>query len=355
MLTKDLLKYKANRGKITPFFVDPADEAMLDTAGQLIEIFKAGTGKSRQELSEESQFVIEAVPFDAIIARGFEKLLLDRTKFDTGADEDLPEYRKAIFQYGANLVTRQPFSTLADYQADLMQKFNQPPAELVEQLYGDLPAYQRLDSFRSISPERLLLRYNCAQVQGLLIHCYKLTVKVKKSKAAALRQLFKYLRFHQLLATIRKDGKRFVIEIDGPLSLFYKTKKYGLSLSLFFPAVLHQKQWELEAGVQFRNKKPFQLSLDQSCGLKPYSRGFWSYVPPEMQLFQRSFDDNAPGWSVQPATDFVPVEGELYCFPDYLLGHETGFEIPVELFHPWHASQVTERLEYLNQLKNRCW
>jgi len=75
---------------ITPEFINPADPDLLEAAEQLLTIFKSAEGKTRSELSEESKPVIEGAPFEAVIARGLEKLLLDRTDFDTAPDEDLP-------------------------------------------------------------------------------------------------------------------------------------------------------------------------------------------------------------------------------------------------------------------------
>jgi predicted nuclease of restriction endonuclease-like RecB superfamily len=160
------------------------------------------------------------------------------------------------------------------------------------------------------------------------------------------------LRFHQLLATIRRDEHdNYWIAVDGPLNLFYKTQKYGLNLALFFPALLHQQDWELRAEIEFKRRRKYHLALDKSSGLQPYSHQFLAYVPEEIRLFQETFHQKAQGWQIIPAANFVPLEGEFYCFPDYTLQHASGAEISLELFHPWHASHLTMRLEQLERTK----
>ena len=60
---------------------------------------------------------------------------------------------------------------------------------------------------RKMTAEGLLHRYNCAQVQGLLLRCEGMTVTLPESGPAKLRQLLKYLRFNKLLANITQDQK----------------------------------------------------------------------------------------------------------------------------------------------------
>lgn len=350
MLTKDLVRFRKYKDKITPLLLKVEDEALLNTAGQLLEIFKASNGKTRSELLEDSKLIIENSPQEAVITRGLEKLLLDRTEFDTAPNEALIEFRHTLFRETSQILAKVLFADKAAYRAAIAEKFQQEPAALAESIYADLPAYQSVVKFRSLSPERLIHRYNCAQVQGLLIHCSELEIRLGDSPPALLRQFFKYLRFHQLMAAIRKDAdNRFIITVDGPLNLFYKTQKYGLNLANFFPAVLHQPQWELSAEIRFKTRRSYTLSLDNSSRLQPYFHHFTAYVPEEISVFQEMFHQKAEGWQIAPASEFIPLEGETYCFPDFTLTHASGYSIAMELFHPWHSTQLVNRLAHLEK------
>ena len=372
MLTKDLLRYKIKSGQILPQFVNPTDEQLLAVAEQLISIFEGGTNTPRATLLESSKQIIDSTPKAPIIKRGLEKLLLDRTEFDTAPNEELIAFRKKLFTETSRLLSEKQFQDYEDYQCTVLETIaaesrpeiaptgNEAEAaesrpevaptgevELGAKLYADLPSNQPVLTFNTLSAERLLHRYNAAQVQGLLLHCNSLTLKLSDSMTAELRQLFKYLRFNQLLSTIRKEEELYEITVDGPLNLFYKTKRYGMNLANFFLAVLHQPKWELAAEIQFRNKRVSRLSLDESCGIKPISQQFLAYIPEDIQLFQAMLRNKTEDWQIRPGSQFLPLTGDFYCFPDYQLVHKSGVETAIELFHPWHQGHLIARLNTL--------
>ena len=372
MLTKDLLQYKIKHGQILPQFVNPASEQLLAIAEQLITIFEDSINTSRAALLEASKQVIDSTPGAPIVKRGLEKLLLDRTEFDTAPNEELIAFRKKLFTETSRLLSQEQFQDYEDYQHRVLETIadeSRPEIAPIEEgagvegsrpeiaptedvalsakLYADLPSNQPVLTFNTLSAERLLHRYNAAQVQGLLLHCNSLMLKLSDSMTAELRQLFKYLRFNQLLSTIRKQEELYEITVDGPLNLFYKTKRYGMNLANFFLAVLHQPKWELTAEIQFRNKRVSRLSLDESCGIKPISQQFLAYIPEDIQLFQTMLQNKTEDWQVRPGSQFLPLAGDFYCFPDYQLVHKSGVEAAIELFHPWHQGHLIARLNTL--------
>lgn len=353
MLTKDLLQYKTKKGQILPQFVNPADNQLLAIAEQLIAVFEASPDTPRATLLESSKQIIDSTPGAPIVKRGLEKLLLDRTEFDTAPNEELIAFRHKLFTETSRLLSEKQFQDYADYQREVSRIMADEPSteetELSAKLYADLPSCQPVLAFNTLSAERLLHRYNAAQVQGLLLHCNTLTLKLADSMTAELRQLFKYLRFNQLLSTIRKEGELYEITVDGPLNLFYKTKRYGMNLANFFVAVLHQPKWALAAEIQFRNKQRYLLSLDESCGIKPISQQFLAYIPEDIQLFQTMLQNKTDDWQIRPGSQFLPLTGDFYCFPDYQLVHESGVETAIELFHPWHQGHLIARLNTLSE------
>ena len=349
MLTKDLLRHKIQKGQILPQFVNPADNRLLAIAKQLIAVFEASPDKPRATLLESSKQIIDSTPGAPIIKRGLEKLLLDRTEFDTTTNEELIAFRHKLFTETSRLLSQKQFQDYTAYQQAVQEQFG--GAELGSKLYADLPSCQPVLRFNTLSAERLLHRYNAAQVQGLLLHCNSLTLKLSDSMTAELRQLFKYLRFNQLLSKIQKE-ELYEITVDGPLNLFYKTKRYGMNLANFFMAVLHQPKWELTAEIQFRNKRRSRLSLDESCGIKPISQQFLAYIPEDIQLFQTMLRNKTDDWQIHPGSQFLPLAGDFYCFPDYQLVHKSGVETAIELFHPWHQGHLIARLNTLAEQKD---
>ena len=375
MLTKELVRYQIENGHIVPQFVEPTDAALLALAEQLIAVFEDSPGKPRNLVLAESKEVIDAAPGIPVVKRGLEKLLLDRTEFDTAPNEELIAFREKLFKEASRLLSGEAFEDDAVYRRrveEIARVESAPPGpeELRAKLYADLPSCQPVLAFKTLSPERLLHRYNCAQVQGLLLHCNTLTLRLADSMTAELRQLFKYLRFHQLLSTIQKESGTealrtgngasrtgglsykkeenfYRITVDGPLNLFYKTKRYGMNLANFFVAVLHQPEWELMAEIQLRHQPSYRLRLDASCGIEPISQQFLAYIPEDIQLFQTMLHNKTDAWRVTPGSHFLPLVGDFYCFPDYALVHQSGVEAAIELFHPWHQGHLIARLNTL--------
>ena len=356
MLTRDLLRYKIRNRQIYPQFIEPTDRQLLAIAEQLIAIFEKSPNTPRATLLEASKQIIDSTPGIPVVKRGLEKLLLDRTEFDTAPNETLIAFRQRLFMETSRLLSEEQFQDYTDYRHRVSQitpDESQPEiaateeGELASKLYADLPSCQPVLTFRTLSGEHLLHRYNAAQVQGLLLHCNTLTLRLADAMTAELRQLFKYLRFNQLLSTIRKEEELYRITVDGPLNLFYKTKRYGMNLANFFMAVLHQPKWKLTAEVRFRNRQPSQLSLDESCGIQPISQQFLAYIPEDIQLFQTMLRNKTDDWQIRPGSQFLPLAGDFYCFPDYQLIHKSGIETAIELFHPWHQGHLIARLNTL--------
>ena len=151
MLTKDLLRYKIKSGQILPQFVNPTDAQLLAIAEQLIAIFEDAPNAPRAALLENSKHIIDSTPGPPIVKRGLEKLLLDRTEFDTAPNEELIAFRQKLFAETSRLLSQETFTDYADYQRRVVQiTAGELPQgigsveerELAAKLYGDLPNSQ---------------------------------------------------------------------------------------------------------------------------------------------------------------------------------------------------------------------
>lgn len=326
------------------------DSELLSVAEELIEIFKNSVGQTRAELLENSKMSFEGSQKPILVLRGLQKLVFDRTVFDTSTDEKFTNFREKVFAKTSEFFSTQNFGNFTEFKAKIESAFSpQKYKEISAKLYSDLPEFQEVSKFKTLTPELLLNRYNCAQIQGLLIHCNQLEITVSDSAPKKLRQLFKFLRFFQLLAKVQRLNKNtFKIFVDGPLNLFYRTQKYGLNLANFFPSLLNQEKWQLVAKVQLKNRKVYELNLDQTCGIKPISQIFLAYVPKEIQMFEKLFNEKNSDWEISTTSNFVSIEGEAYCFPDFSLKHKNGTKFFLEIFHAWHSSHFSERLQTLN-------
>ena len=353
MLTKDLVRFRRSKDKIRPLFIQTNKRENLALAEALVAIFEKAEGQTRGELAEAVAEVITGTDGPDLVAKGLEKLLLDRTQFDEPDDETMMQWRHDLFLRVNQSMGTQTAEGYGDFEKAMSEAMESPFDQLKAKLYSDLPEYLPATRFRRITPDHLLHRYNCALVQWLLLNAKKLEVVLAHGEVSHLRQLCKYLRFHQLLANIRQvPGNIYRIEIDGPMSLFHKSQKYGLSLARFFPALLHQPVWRLEAEIALTKRQRYRLELDHQSGLSPYSHHFHAYIPREIQKFETSFNEKVADWELQPGNHFLPLPGEQLCFPDYRLQHRPGPFVELEFFHPWHASPLKDRLRQVKGLSS---
>src|SRR5262249_31390786 len=138
-------------------------------------------------------------------------------------------------------------------------------AEQVEaSLFADLKTEQRLARFRDITPARPLERYTVALAQAVLLRATGVETTIRGETPARYRQLFRQIKFHRLICNIESVKETaYRLQLDGPLSLFSATQKYGLQLALFLPTLLLCKQFELTARLRWgaeRKDKVFHLS-----------------------------------------------------------------------------------------------
>jgi predicted nuclease of restriction endonuclease-like RecB superfamily len=102
------------------------------------------------------------------------------------------------------------------------------------------------------TPSAMVLEYNLALVQGLLLRAVRLRVVLSES----LRAVVRYAKLRGLLAAFREveDG-RTSMEASGPLSLFRNTLKYGRALAGFFPVLTTTPTFLLDAACRVRGRR----------------------------------------------------------------------------------------------------
>jgi len=140
------------------------------------------------------------------------------------------------------------------------------------------PGFIDTDMTRATA-ERLLQRYNVALAQAVLLRSTHVQVVVRGEPTQRYRQLLRGVKFHRLVCELERLGPdSFRMHLDGPMSLFSATQKYGLQLALFLPAVLLCRDFELKAELRWgpqRRPKTFVLtSADRLVAHLPDSGTF---------------------------------------------------------------------------------
>lgn len=225
------------------------------------------------------------------------------------------------------------------------------PGQIEPLLFADLKDEQRVVKFDDITPEQLLHRYNVALAQAVLLRSVGVEIKVWGESPARIRQLFRAIRFRRLIATIRElPNQAFAIRIDGPLSLFSATQKYGLQLALFLPTLLHCHAFELTASLRWgadRHEKTFELSA--SDGLRTHAADFGVYIPKEFELFAASFRSTVIDWQLHDDPSPITLADGIWV-PDFTLIHTpSGQCIYLEVFGYWRRVDLEKHSKRLQK------
>lgn len=352
MLTGKLIRVRLVRDRIIPVYIDPDHGDWLEIAQQLIDVFKDAPGRTRGELDEDLQALL-GEGAGQLVHAGFAKLLDDRCEVDVTADHDPAEVRDRVFSLAATHRKLAAQTGVAFDRGTVLRQvasdLDLTPEQVDHSLFADLKDEQRIVSFKPLSAEQLVHRYNVGLVQGILVRSSAVEMRVWGETPARLRQLFRAIKFHRLIATITQESpSTWIIRLDGPLSLFSSTQKYGLQLALFVPTLLHCKAFELTADIHWGSqRKAKKFSFSANDGLRSHLPDFGVYTPPEFKLFMENFQATATGWDISDEPQPMVFPDGVWV-PDFrLLHHATGTEIYLEIFGYWRKADIdahTQRL-----------
>ena len=272
MLTGDLVRVKVVKKDLKPSFIQVSNARLLERAEVLVKMLDTALqqGWTRGQIDEEVRN-ITGVDVDHKITKGFAKLLLDKAEFETCSLTNPAELRWAVFCEAAKmgpLARRSGASgrkTAQDVFKVVAKDLGSTADEVAHGLYADLKDEQRLQAVPLPSPETVLARYNTALVQAILLKASQMSITITQPDPKYVRQLMRYLKFHQLMFRTTRKNDQLSIEIDGPQSLLKLSTRYGLQLANFFPAILLQPgTWTVTAEILWGKKRKVRKNLNKN-------------------------------------------------------------------------------------------
>jgi uncharacterized protein len=366
MLRSEHVIARLSRGRLVPHQLSKGDPRALEVAEELCDVYAEHVGGLRSRLEEELAVREEELGPRLDPRRGFRivralsKLLEERASWGSPTAADPYTVRTRIFELAAALPeppAAEPGLLGAPTRDDVLSRVGaetgiEDPAAL---MYSDRQGAQLLEGFEEPSPEELIARYNVAQVQGVLYAARELVVDL--GRGADARLVFHYVKLLGLIYALEPTPGGYRLRLDGPLSIFGSTRKYGLRLAKFLPGLLLTSPWKLSATVEWKARDT-TLELDsETSGLESHYAGPKSEheADPVREAFVRAWEraKDTGGWELATGKGILSFpELKTALVPDFTL-ERAGERVHLEVLGFWSERNLVERVALLREARKR--
>jgi len=355
MLTSDLLLTRNEGPYIYPRDIKIESQRFVSMAEELIAIYAQHEGKTRRELADALNRYAEDST-DYRIQRGLAKLLSDdRCEFSERSVAPPAEMRQRLFTLARenHPVVLHPDLihpvTKDDLLLEIAREYKTDPEQVAWALYADLNENHILTQFDPPTPEWLLQRYNVALAQALLYRCVRMRLSVFRNIPSRYKQLFKFIKFYQLMHTIQGDlDSGYEVLLDGPVSMFRLSQKYGIQLAVFLPALLLCTRWKMEAEVVMPDGTRRFFPLDESTGLVSHYRDSTMYDSLLERTFAERFAQIDSGWQIEREVAIVNLKDTVFI-PDFAFRHTDGRTALLEIVGFWRPDYLEKKFMKLKR------
>ena len=351
MLTSDLAINFRRGDKVFPRLIKTNDAGYLRDADILIEIFENFQGATRGELERELEEYIGSGT-DFRILRGFIKLLNDRCEYETDAPAEPVEIRQKVFLEARKF---QPVFPDSENKKEVLQivadEFQTTSEAISANLYADLSAQQRLKSFENITSNELLDHYNLAQAQAILYKCVEMKIRVAPSDAANYRAIFGWIKHFGLIhSVIGNAANGYEITLTGAASLFHRSQKYGIQMSVFLPALLLCGNWKMRAEINDKKGTAFYELTSEQTELISNRYDEPEYENPVHEKLKKNWGKSSVSWNLEENREVVDL-GKTAFVPDFVLISPDGAKVYLDVLGFWTPKSLQKRLEELEAVK----
>ncbi len=358
MLPRSLALAEYDRSRVYPDRLTRHKHARYARyAERMLRIYRDGIGRMRQELHCAIHEVLASEP-DCPARRigAFVKLLDDASRYEHDQRGRAARLRQRTFRLAA---TMHPLVRCPDRQfpheetrvkAAIATQLGRSWNDIDRSLFADITEFHRLDSFAGYADgPALLARYNVAQVQAAMLDAVSLTVWADQDFKVILR----YAKLAGLMHTIRSAGVgRYEVRFDGPASVLRVTRRYGVAMAKFLPALIACRGWRMHAVVQPR-RHGWNVGLD----LSP-DDGLTSHLPAPEEFDSRVEADFAGDWGPKRDGWTLVREGEVLhhgqrvFVPDFAFRHDDGRSALLEIVGFWTPQYLEAKVKTLKTFSN---
>jgi len=350
VLPSNLLITRTRAGQIKPVYA-PIEGRYVELASRLIETFEGHVNKRKGELADHCQ-QFEASGFDYRLVRGLVALLDRSATFKPHSYVDPKQARGEVYKEANRYTIVETEEVRHEVIAQVASRLHLSSFQLEASLWSDFEDQLVLESFVAPTPTELLQLYNLSLTQTLLFKAASLEFIVGSN----YQSIFSLLKRLGLMYAVEQNGGAYSVVVDGPISLFKLTERYGTSLAKLLPAVVDADKWSLKAQIVGGERQaPKLLELDLNArtarDLLPVRRPKRSgeqYDSSVEAAFARSFKALKSGWALKREPELL-VAGHYVFIPDFSF-EKGNLKAYLEIVGFWTDEYLKKKLAKLQEL-----
>ncbi len=383
MLQSSLLRAKIRKGKIYPVFADINNTSDAELASLMIDRFKSAVEHRETKGSLVSSVKELEYYYDYRLVRGFYALLERLSVFKSKADYhgiDPILLRRKVFEESS----KRGFA-LTGYErnsiiSDIAKAFNINSSILEDLLMSDIDENLLIVELKPISVDKLIASYNLSLIQTLLFKC--VTFECRVSSGVEWKYLLRDVKRLGLMYMLEYDGSyndnennnnnnykgkkisKITCIIDGPLSIFKMTEKYGTAIARLIPTIVNAREWYIRAWIvrdsnrtrtyEFTLSNTDEVMLDKSNYLISSSsnnngNSIVIYDSNIEERFANTFMNYDTGWMLVREPEPIIVSNKAFI-PDFAFEKGT-IRVYLEIVGFWTKEYIEKKLQKIRQLK----
>jgi predicted nuclease of restriction endonuclease-like RecB superfamily len=371
MLPAQLLRIKTRQGTIFPLFCEDNKEHLL-LAEQLISQFNESVKKNeKKKLLEKRIATIESQWDDYKLVRGLSTLLERRCQFSIsqsggdGSNVDPMTIRKALFEESSRMHLALTESDRNRVLDRIAARLNLSTSYINQIMWNDLEENMIHVGFNSIKQAELLGIYNLSIMQTLLFNCTKLEFSV--SGGMNWKRVLRDIKRLGLMYNLQQsevsepdnsnaDGSALLCSLDGPISLFKLTDRYGTSIAKLLPSIIMSKRWSMSAWIvrktiSGRKIYEFKMSFSEAPSLLLLPSTSKARTAPLFdssveEKFANRFKQSANGWKLIREPDPLIVSNGTAFIPDFMF-QKYDKKVYLEIVGFWTKDYLQRKIQKL--------
>jgi predicted nuclease of restriction endonuclease-like RecB superfamily len=298
---------------------------------------------------------------------------------------DPPRIRKAVFEESSKrgfALTELERMEIADSVASRLHLSSHDV--VLKTMWSDLDDNLILDYFDAIDPEALVGWYNLSLMQTLLFNCTKLDFYISGGLnwKRVLRTVKRLGLMYYLQQPQQQQENRIICSLEGPLSLFKLTDRYGTLLAKLLPSIIFSSdkkressggdEWHLDAWIvrktmdgrkiyEFKISKneipelmtdpyssfpPSSITQKEVAGSSSLYNDYNIFDSAVEEKFAKRFEQAETGWRLTREPDPLVLSNGGAFIPDFMF-EKYDKKIYLEIVGFWTKEYLERKLQKL--------